>query len=85
MKSELNSKCTIAKCMIGKCTIGKCMIGKCTIAKCMIGKCTIAKCMIGKQKDGKCMIGKCMTETKVHDCLFTIKGLILALITLHTP
>ena len=63
MESELNSKCTIAKCMIGKCTI--------------------AKCMIGKQKDGKCMIGKCMTVTKVHDCLFTIKGLILALITLH--
>ena len=73
MESELNSKCTIAKCMIGKCTIGKCMIGKCTIAK----------RMIGKQEDGKCMIGKCMNVTKVHDCLFTIKGLILALITLH--
>ena len=78
MKNELNSKCTIGKCMIGKCTIGKCMI-----AKCMIGKCMIAKCMIGKNKDGKCMIGKCIIVTKSARLSLHTQGLILALITLH--
>ena len=68
MKSEMNSKSTIGKCMIGKYTIGKCMIAKCMITN----------CMNGKHKDGKCMIGKCMIVTKVHN-----QGLILALITLH--